>query len=179
MNTATSTTNRKLSHVLLKAIAVNGLNFLVFIGIFLLVRELPKKAQEVKTVLTEVQASQQAADTAVLKSEIEKSRDKIDTLTKLFSGDQTVISFVSDMDELKAAGVISEYEFPITALITDKSGIKGLPVAITAKGSKEAVNIALQKISSLKTLVKPITLSMTISESGEYVAKFGGFLYVQ
>lgn len=170
---------KSISKVLLKVISVNILNLLVVIFLFILLRQLPQVALSVKKANTEKQVSQHAVDSAVLNSEIEKNADKTQLLTSTLSGDQTVISFVTQMDVLKAKGILTGYEFPITAEVTDKTGLHGLPVIATIVGTKTEVSDTIAAINNFKLLIRPITLNIAVDETGKYTAKFGVFLYTQ
>lgn len=169
----------KISHVLLKVILMNVVNLFVLGGIVFLLQQLPRQAQHVKTVSTEIQGLQEAADVAVLKSDIERNKEKIDALTATLAADKTVIFFITRMDEIKKTTPDLQYEFPITTEVPDKSGLKGLPISITMKGTKKAISDAFIAVGKIPVFMKPITFSMAQDETGVYNAKFGGFLYDQ
>ncbi len=172
------TEKKKISPVLFKVIAVNVVNLVICMGILILLRQLPVKAQEVKTLSTEIQASEAAVDSAVLQSELEKNGEKINQITSTLSGDNTVISVISSLDEIKKSGVLTNYEFPVTAEISDKAGLKGLPLLITLTGTKQAISDTLIAVSKLKVFIRPVTFALTTNEVDSTVTvKYGGFLY--
>lgn len=174
-----SSNKKNISRTLLKVIIVNVLNLAVLVGTFYFLSKLPSQAVDVRTRNTQIQAQNHTVDATVIKAEIERNKSKIDSVSSLLSGDETVISFVMSMDQLKKEGIVSEYEFPVTSEISDKTGLKGLPVFITIKGTKQNISDTLVAISKLKVLVRPVTLNLTADELGMYTAKFGGFVYTQ
>ena len=174
-----TTEKQKLSRVLMKVIVVNILNLLVVLAIMLLLRQLPMVALNVKRTNSQEQISSHSVDSTILKAEMDKSKVKTDTVLSMLGGDKTVISFITRMDELKKEGFLISYEFPITNEILDKTGLHGLPVLMVIQGTKQNISETLVKISEIKVLLRPVTLSITTDETGLLTAKYGVFMYTQ
>ncbi len=170
---------KSISRVLIKVVVVNILNFLVFAALFVLLHQLPIVAVSVKKSNTEMQLSEHSVDSAVLTAEVDKSANKTSLITSTLSGDQTVISFVTQMDQLKKSGILTEYDFPITSEVPDKSGLHGLPVLTMIVGTKTEVSDTMAALGGFKLLIRPVTLKLTVDETGKYTAKYGIFLYTQ
>ena len=174
----TQVIKKKLSRVLLKVIVVNVLNVFVLVGLLIVLNEIPKRALEVKTATTKMQAAQQNADAAVLEADIEKNKEKLDLIQSVFSGDKTLIAFISHMEDLKTQNTVSSYEFPITNEIADKTGLKGLPVTVTIVGNPISIQPAISQIFDTTSLLKPVSLTIETAEDGNSIATLGAFLYI-
>ncbi len=173
------TGKQPISKLFIKIVIVNVISFLVFLALIMLLRDLPNVATAVKKANGATQVAEHSVDSAVLQSEVDKYADKTKVIESALMGDQTVITFVSLMDQIKAKGILTQYDFPINQEVTDKTGLYGLPVIATVVGTKQQVSETLISITNTPLLVRPVTLSITIDPTGIYTAKYGVFLYTR
>lgn len=175
----TDTKKQPISKLFIKIVVVNVINLLVFLALFMLLRDLPNIATAVKKANSANQTAEHSFDSTVLQAEVDKYADKTKIVESALMGDQTVISFVSLMDQIKEKGILTQYDFPINQEVTDKTGFYGLPVIATIVGTKQQVSETLISITNKPLLVRPVTLAITIDPLGTYTAKYGVFLYTR
>jgi hypothetical protein len=166
--------------ILLKAGVLAVINLLAVAGVVFLLDRLELKAQEVKK-LRSIQLSASGGEPfSALKTDLEAAEAKTDELVEYFPDSQGLISFVGEIDKLKAEGVVTGFSFANEEPIKDKTGALGLPVLIELRGSWSAVDSALGRIMSLPYFIRAIRIeiSPSLDEPTLIDFSFGGFLYV-
>lgn len=168
----------KISRLMIKVVIVNAINFIVFLSILFLLPELSKKANEVKIANGSLIAASRSIDSSVLKAQLSKEKENISKLKSFFDRDNTVISFVQNMDTIKQNGIVTNFDFPVSIPVPDRYGGTGFPTQIILKGNSSQISEALIEISKFPVLLRPITLTLDLNVDGTYDSKYGCFLYI-
>lgn len=166
------------NHVKAKIIALNVINLLLIAATFFVLSRFTQISQEIKKLRSENILAQEVSDVAVIKSDLSKSEDSIQSLKSVFVDDSGFIDFVSRVDALKNQGVVVDFTFPGGKPVRDKDKSFGFPVAITFQGSQEEVDNALKTVESLPYVLKPANVEVSFTAEGQTVLKYGAFLVV-
>ncbi|OGM28301.1 hypothetical protein A2801_02485 [Candidatus Woesebacteria bacterium RIFCSPHIGHO2_01_FULL_41_10] len=172
----------RISREVLKTIIFNVMNLIVVGVLVFLLTRLPQMADNLKKTRSENLLQRETADIAVLKSDIERARARVEDIDAYFANDEELIAFVAEMDTLRATGVVTGFSFLGNEPIDDKSGNKGLPINIVFVGSIEQINSALRQIESLPYFIKAVDIELERNQSEEigisYEMRYGGLIYV-
>jgi hypothetical protein len=166
--------------ILLKAAILAIINLLVVAAIVFLLNRTSLKAQEVKRLRSIEVSASHGEPFSALKTDVETAEAKTSELVKYFPDSEGLITFVGEIDKLKAEGVVTGFSFANEEPVKDKTGALGLPVLIELRGSWTTVDSALGRIMSLPYLLRTIRVeaSFVPDETGLIDFKLGGFLYV-
>jgi len=163
-----------------KVIIFNAINLLIVVCIFLLIRDLPFKATELKTLRTQKINLTEQSELMVASAEIDKNQQKIDEIKARFIEEKGILSFISDVDKLKDFGSVGKFPIISNESTKDQTKNSGLPVSIEFRGDINRINSALQNLQSLPYLIRPIQFELEyFADPGEYGLKYGGFLYIE
>lgn len=146
------------------------------ITVFLL-QSLPKKAEEIKKIRS--LETKGVDDITIVQSEIQRSLPKVEKLESLFPDERELLSFVNKIDELKRAGIVTDFSFVSNDVIKDKLGFSGIPFAIEFTGSWSDVQKTVDGLFALPYFIRTIRVEAKATpESETIIYKYGGFLYV-
>ena len=154
---------------------------LVLVVYIILIGNMSIKADEVKVLKnTELQGTL-GSDTTAVQADVTASQDKIDALRGRFADELGIVSFVRAIDELKRAGVVTEFSFASDEPVTDTLGFSGLPYVVSFTGAVVDIDRALRTMQALPLMQRAITVETQTAESGEgaMTLRYGGILYVQ
>ncbi|OGM31645.1 hypothetical protein A2803_04420 [Candidatus Woesebacteria bacterium RIFCSPHIGHO2_01_FULL_44_21] len=162
---------RRGPSVIVKIVVANVVNVLLLVAIFYLLAQLPVVSKKIKELRSTQLAAQGSADAVIINSEIEKDKEKIDTLTGLLARDQEFIEFVEVVTALKSEGVVTDVIFPGGDPIVSPSlatlGGKGYPIILTFGGSLEAINSGLSRVTALPFILAPQNVELEINQASE------------
>jgi len=168
---------KKLNRIKLKIIVLNVVNLLLLFSLFFILSRLPKKAEEVKQLRSKSFATQNESDAGVLKAELEKNQQTLDSIAQVFVDENRFLSFYSSISVLQQTGVISNLNLPVTSPVLDSNKNRGLPVSMIIKGSQAQVNEVLSFLNRLPYILRPVNVDMDVSLEKEITLRYGGFLY--
>ena len=167
--------------LLVKAAALALVNLVAVSGIIIIVSRLDSKAQEIKRLRSvQLTASKGGEAHSALRAEVEAAEEKRSELIKYFPNSEGLITFVEEIDKLKAEGILVGFSFANEVPVKDKTGALGLPVVFELSGNWEQVGATIQKIMSLPYMLRAILFEAETSPEDPTLVqvKFGSFLYV-
>ena len=158
---------------------VIGLNVVLLISTFLILVNMPKKSDELKTIknqeLDVIKSS--GVDTSDL--EVGTTAEKIARLKSIFPDDTGIVNFVKEIEKLKPPqGVVKGISFVSQEAVRDQTRSLGIPFVVELEGSWAEIDSTLSTIQKLPYLFRAVTIETNISEEGIVDYKYGGFLYV-
>jgi len=161
-----------------KIIAINVVNVILVIASIYYLRKMPNQAEKVKELRSAKLATEESSDVVILESDIEKNKEKIEIIEKVFVNDEGFLELLTSIDQLKLEGTVTDFSFPVTRPIADSTKNIGLPMSLTFRGNLEQINNGLAKVLSLPFLIRPVNVEVATPENSESLTvKFGGFLY--
>lgn len=166
----------KTSPFWFKVLAIHGVNLVLLFLILLLLGKLPQKAQVMQDLRNQKIAAQESMDVDVLEAELLALQDQIKVLEDAFVTDSQLLHFIEKMDELKAQGLIADYE-PLSSGIVRSKKSSGLPVEVNLQGDPATISKGLNSLAQTGFLFKPVTFVMSRNEDGSYQVRYGIFLY--
>lgn len=152
-------------------------DILCLFGIFHLGSGLDAQATEAQKLMSQKIQNSTQNQSQILESELEKYATQIETLQKYFPNESSIVDFISAINNLKNAGIISNFSF-VSDAVKDKQGFVGIPVTVDVVGDINVVNSGFSAVVQLPYLIKPVVLSINQSADGVVTAKLGGFVYV-
>jgi Tfp pilus assembly protein PilO len=156
---------------------LGALNIIFLLISVFLASRMETAGKQIKELRTK-QVAQTEASSTVATEELSKYKAQYEKVLEAFPSENEVIGFVSQIDGLKKAGVVSGFSFASDIPLKDKNGILGLPILIEAKGSLEQINAAVEAIEKLPVILSAVKTEITKVEDGSYLMRWGGFLYV-
>lgn len=181
-----SAVKKRGSRVVIKIVAANALNAILLVVLFYILGQLPSVAHKIKELRSRELAAQESADAAVINAELDRNKDKIDTLVGLRASDTEFIEFIEQITSFKNEGVISEIIYPggdpVVSPRLNSLGGRGYPVILVIRGREEDVSTALSRIQSMPFLLsnQNVELEVGVSEEnpGGVTMRLGVYLVV-
>ncbi|GEM_PF-4955994 len=169
--------NKKANKFYLKLIAVNFINIVLIIVIFVILGKLPDQANEIKALRNQEVLVQENTDLAVIETELANLEPKISGVERSFVDESELLVFIESLDRLKNQGLLAGFE-PLTGGAVANRGARGFPLMITFSGSPEQVADGLSEFQKLPFLMKSVTAEVTYNrDDRNTVFNYGIFLY--
>jgi hypothetical protein len=167
---------KKMPRVILKVIAVNVVNLVLIAAIFYFLGNMDSQAEKIKELRSASIIARETSDVAIIKSDIDKTADKIDRLKDLYVDDNRFGDFIQQVNAIKGEGVITQFDFPGGAVVTEGK-LRGYPLLLVFQGTKEAVNNALSRVMTLPYLLSPESVEVELNPESVTVS-FGALILV-
>ena len=163
----------------LKTIIFNIVNVLLLIAILFFINRIPKLALEAKSLNSELIVAQESSGVAILKSDIERNLEKIESIESSFTNESKFLEFISEIENVRAGGILTEFNFPVANPVVDSTGNPGFPIAFALRGSQNDVNNEVSRLFGLDYVLRPTNLSIEIAPEGDIITlRMGTFLYI-
>jgi len=163
----------------LKDIILGILNITFIMALVFLMRKLPSKANEIRSLRNSSLLSQSEADADIQEFDIEQNQESIEKIKRLFPKEKDLLNFVSDIENLKQEGSVISFNFASKDPVTDKTKNTGLPILIEMEGSWEQIGKDIKKVQELDYIFRPVSFySEESPNDGLISVQYGGFLYV-
>jgi len=171
--------SKKGSRIWLKDILLGIINVVFIFGLIFLLNKLPQKAEKAKALRSASQLITFRDTTELQKFELDSNTENIQKLIALFASEDTLLTFVEDVEKLKETGTVTGFTFASAVPVADNTKNLGLPIIIEFSGTWDAINADIKTIQSLPILFRPVTFDAEeVPEESVVNLKYGGFLYV-
>lgn len=150
------------SRILLKIIVINVVSGLLIIAIFVLLNKLSDLGEALKEIRSERFVSQGESEVAVLQSEIEKNREKIERLESLYLDKSSFADFIGVLNTLQTEGVITRIILSGEDPILNSKKQLGYPINLVLEGTEEQINTGLERIYAQPVLFSTINSEIEI-----------------
>ncbi len=163
-------------------ILVGIVNVVILVLLILILGMLPKKATELKRLRNLSLSSKAKSNVEIADLEIKSNIEKSDELKILFPDESGLVSFVEEIEKLKATGVAKKFSFANEDAVRDKTKSLGIPFIVEFEGTWEQIDKDLQALQKLPFLLRVITIETRQTKGDEDTNlirfMYGGFIYV-
>lgn len=176
-STKTETKNR------LKAFFLGGpflilLNVLAIGATIFFIISLSNKANELKRIKNEILDADKISSADIVDLELKSNLLKSNALLSLFPDESGLVRFISEIEQGKARGVITDFYFANQDAVRDKTGNFGVPFVLQIEGTWEQIDQELQDLQKRDFIIRTITFAVDARDSSKIRMDYGGFIYV-
>jgi len=113
-----------------------------------------------------------------LKSQIAQNQTQLKMVDSFFHDEIGYVHFVKEIDGLRSAGLVSNFELRSKDYIRDKTKSLGLPFVAEFTGSSDILSEGVNRLQNLPFIVRPINVTIDRVDDTTFILTYGGFLYV-
>lgn len=162
----------------LKDVFLAVVNIIFVAAMMVILGRLPNRANEFRQFRNSAQLATAKSEVDIAEFEIEEASQEAQVLKDLYPNESGLANFASEMDQLKAEGLITSFSFASEQPVRDKTGYYGVPIIVRLTGSWEQISQGLARIEKLPFLFRAVSIETSVVEGNLIEFKYGAFLYV-